>query len=119
MLDICGEVFRVKKPQEKIISQETKLLVSDRETMSFGKEFNEMRKKTNLSICSDIRKYELDKLKDAIDSVGSWRKAKDGIKNSTNWIPKLKDKTGIVKFNRDEIVEIATEFYENLYSSIE
>ena len=119
------DIIRKKKPQDKIISEKTKELIIEREKLlklkhndkSYEKEFKKMRNNVNKMIQKDIRKHELNELQYAIDNNKTWKKIKNGIYKSTNWIPKLKNKNGEMKFMRDEILEIATNFYEELYSS--
>lgn len=74
--------FRKKKPQEKILSEETKLIIDEREKPlilknqdpSLEDKFKKTRKETNTKIRQDLRMNELSKLKNAIDKGKSWKK---------------------------------------------
>lgn len=47
----------------------------------------------------------------------SLRNARNGMCPTKTWIPQLIDKDGVVKVNREDVLEVAASFYENLFTS--
>lgn len=64
----------------------------------------------------DVYKNEIDQLQNAIENGKSLKNARTGSSTGKTWIPQLIDKNGVVKVNREEVLEAAA-FYEVLYTS--
>jgi Reverse transcriptase (RNA-dependent DNA polymerase) len=121
-----SSVFQVKYCRQNVISDETKKEIEKREALRKEKhlsrdkneEFKNVRRKTKMMIQKDVRKSEVDEMKNAISSGTSWKNAKKGIeKGVKNWIPKLRDKNGQLQSDREKISEIVASFYEDLFES--
>lgn len=55
-----------------------------------------------------------------MESTGSTKRVQKEITNvKTTWISRIKKEDGTITTNREEIVDEATKFYENLYSNEE
>lgn len=121
----CAEPFRSKKQTDFVLSTVTKQEIETRETLKRKRNENErrenefkiQRKKVNRLIKRDVYRHEISQLQDAIENGKSLRNARNGITNSKTWIPQLIDKNGTVRTNREEVLEVAAKFYENLYKS--
>jgi hypothetical protein len=113
------------KKNVKIISDETKIEIDEREKLMRIRhlshhnenEFRDQRKKVHMMIRSDERKFITSEVDDAISNGRSFKHIKNGVFNNKSWIQKLKDKNGIIRHERTTVNEIATDFYESLYKS--
>ena len=65
----------------------------------------------------DIRKFNMDKIEEALSNSTSLKKVKLGLGLGKSEIFALKNSEGEVTRNRNEIIKIAEEFYTKLYSS--
>lgn len=110
------------------ISENTKKLIQKREELNkiLNKttiqkiEHTEIRKLTKKKIREDIVKYEDDIINKIMESTGSTKRVQKEITNvKTTWISRIKKEDGTITTNREEIVDEATKFYENLYSNEE
>ncbi|KAI5726940.1 hypothetical protein M8J76_011469 [Diaphorina citri] len=108
------------------ISATTRELIEKREKFNRIKnktaiekiEHSELRKLTKKKIREDIQKYEEDVISKIMEATGSTKKIKREISNvKASWIHKMKREDGTITTNREEILEEATKYYENLYKN--
>ena len=78
-------------------------------------ELVELYKLTKKEIRNDIKAYNHQKIKDIIEDNGSTKKMRRDLKEERRFMANLKDNKGKMRVNRDEIVEVVTKFYEDLY----
>jgi hypothetical protein len=120
-----SEMFRTKQPKRQILSHETKLEIQSREALkkirfessTMNAEFIAQRKKTNKLIRRDVYKHEVQQVEDAINNGTSLNNARNGASSNKSWIPQLRDEKGVVVSRRDDVLEVAAKFYENLFKS--
>ncbi|KAI5716805.1 hypothetical protein M8J76_012671 [Diaphorina citri] len=117
--------LKIKNNRSKKLSIETINLIERREELNRKRdktildkiEHCELRKLTKKKIKEDILKYENDVIQKILESTGSTKRIIKEISDVKKcWIQKLIDQEGVEKTNRTEIVEVATKFYEKLYS---
>ncbi|KAL1463850.1 hypothetical protein WDU94_015550 [Cyamophila willieti] len=89
-------------------------------TTSEKVEHCELRKLAKKKIKEDLHNHELQIINKFLESTGSTKRITKEISEvKKNWILKLANKQGIIKTERNEIAEIATLFYEELYNDID
>jgi Reverse transcriptase (RNA-dependent DNA polymerase) len=118
-----AECFRKPKTSQSVLSDETKKEIARREellklrhtNLIANEEFIEQRKKVFKMIREDERKYMTDEVETAIVQGSSLKRVKSGTFSSKSWIQKLRNENGNLRYERGEVNEIATKFYENLY----
>lgn len=117
---------RNEKQRRSIISEETKELIERRYnlqkkkclTCNEKKELKRLYKTTHKHIKKDYKKYRLDIIKKHISSTGSAKRAYRQLNKSKTWISRLQVAATLTKTQtRNEVVNAASEFYKNLYSS--
>lgn len=64
-----------------------------------------------------MRKYEQIIIQEIIEEIGSTRKVRKALAIGQNILSTIKDKNGKKNFDRNEIVNEATKFFENLYKN--
>jgi len=108
-------VLRAETKREIEIREE---LIKHRKTSQVDNlKFIEQRQKVFKMIRQDERDFLTKEIEIALSLGSSLKRAKNGTFVKKSWIQKLKDPHGVERFSRIEISEIATTFYENLYSS--
>ena len=80
-------------------------------------EFSKLQKSIRAGIREDIRKYDETLIEKAIERNSSRRSLKLQMSTGRKQIFKLLDEHGNVVTNRDEILNVTSRFYENLYKS--
>ncbi|KAI5749413.1 hypothetical protein M8J76_007135 [Diaphorina citri] len=121
-----------QKPMERIkskkLTQKTKDLIAKREELNRKRnkttteriEHAEIRKLVRREIRKDVREYEENIIKEIMETTGSTKSIKKELsQNSKYWIPRIEGKDKRIIHDREEIVEEATKFYEELYSDLE
>lgn len=125
-LQECCNLFTTKNNQQSIISHATREAIKKREDLrrrtnldpTLNDEFKRTRKIAHRLIKRDVHLNDLNELNNAIKNAKSLKKAREGINfKNKKWIPFLKDEKGIMKSSRNEVLEIATKFYEKLFQS--
>ncbi|XP_049267523.1 probable RNA-directed DNA polymerase from transposon BS [Rhipicephalus sanguineus] len=104
------------------LSQETKNLIKKRQAMKASNatdkiELAELSKLINRRKVADIRKYNMERIEHALKNGRSLKATKTKLCIGKNQMYALRDKDGKVTTNMDRIVEVAEEFYRDLYSS--
>lgn len=107
------------------MSSETQAELKTREELLQAKDqseanklaFTEQRRKVHKMIRRDERDFITRDVENAIERGTSLRHVKNGIFDKKSWIQRLTDETGRDRHHRSEVIEIATNFYEKLYSS--
>ncbi|KAK8777926.1 hypothetical protein V5799_020732 [Amblyomma americanum] len=111
----------VRKDTGKL-SQVTKDLIKKRQNMRASNptdriEVTELSKLINKRKVADIRKFNMERIEHAVKNGGSLKTVKRKLGLGKNHIYALRDKQGNVISNMDKIVNVAEEFYTDLYSS--
>ncbi|KAJ8732880.1 hypothetical protein PYW07_015479 [Mythimna separata] len=108
----------------KICSEETKQLLQKRKELIQIKEnkinrceIAEISKKINESIRKDKKQKRQNTLKKHIEKTGGIKKATKELNPKKDWLLKVKTKDGNCTYKRQEILKIATDYYQNLYQS--
>jgi hypothetical protein len=76
-----------------------------------------LEKSAKKMIRNDVYTHEVNQLELAISNNSKWKHMKNGIECGRKLIIKLKDKNGQTHQDGEKILEIASDFYEKLYSS--
>ncbi|KAI5717819.1 hypothetical protein M8J77_011797 [Diaphorina citri] len=114
------------RKRSKKLSQATVDLIEKRETLNrkINKnlqdkiELTEIRKLVRKKIKEDINKYEDETIKEILETSGSTKAIKKELTTTKKgWINNLINKQGKIETHREGIMNIATDFYEELYKS--
>lgn len=79
----------------------------------------ELNKHTKREICKDIHTYNRNRIMSVLEDTGSTRLMNKQLFNRKKWILALNNPLNSQKTNREDIVNIATDFYAKLYSNEE
>ncbi len=123
--DVTRE-FGVKRKEEKTcdkLSKETLDLIRRKNNLWRKKnkklkekiELTEIQKVVKRRVRQDLRKAEESKIQEILEENWSIKKVKKELSAGKNIIMKMKDQEGRISYNQEEIIEIVTKFYENLY----
>ena len=103
------------------LSKETLDLMSSRVEKN-GKrnsvEYRNLTKIINKAMRSDLRKYNVQLAQNAIEANCNMKVLRSKLMNAKKEIFKLRDKDGTIQSDRNTILNIAKEFYEDLFSSV-
>lgn len=108
--------------KESKLSRETLDLIATRAELvkNGGRdsvEYRNLSKSINKARRSDERKYNVQLAQNIIEANCNMKVLRRKMTNAKKEIFKLRDKTGTIQTDRNAILNIATEFYENLFSS--
>ena len=78
-------------------------------------ELTELQKTIKREIRKDIRRYEEEKIMDIIDDSGSTKKLKKALNRGQYLITRMRNEKGESTGRREDILEVTTRYYENLY----
>lgn len=125
IIDDASVPFKSKRVRVDKLTSETRKKIIERENLRTIKthsvenyeKYIKTRKIANRMIRNDVYRFEIDRLMNLISNNNPWKFAKDGISTGRKLIIKMKDDKGVNHFKTDEIIEIASKYYENLYSS--
>lgn len=126
ILDEVIKDFSVMDNPKKInnkLSEETKSICEKRNRLAAKNgrtsrenvELVELRKLARKRVRSDLRKAEEGTVKEIIESSGSTKKMKKELNEFRGLIPKMRNERGIQVYGREEIIDVATNFYSKLY----
>jgi hypothetical protein len=121
----AGEIFQTKPNQRPVITPVTKELIRQREFLrrearrnpDMKLNYYAFRKDVKKKIRNDVRNFELLKIDEAIRNNKSLKTARDGINKERSTVHSLKDEKGVLQSESSKINEIASNFYEKLFSS--
>ncbi len=113
---------QVTKTDEKLTT-ETKELITKRNKLARKSnknsrdkiELSELSKLTKKKIRTDILNFIKNKISEIIESTWSTKKAKKTINNNKNLIIKIQNEEGELEYSRTGLVQLATNFYRDLY----
>lgn len=110
--------------KESKLSKETLDLIENRVRLIKNGErdsvdYRNITKVINKAIRSDLRKYNVKLAQDTIEANCNMRVLRTKLMNAKKEIFNLRDKTGAIQSDRNAILNIAKEFYENLYTSVQ
>ncbi|KAJ0180583.1 hypothetical protein K1T71_003987 [Dendrolimus kikuchii] len=119
---INNEITKSNSSIKKEITPETLKLINRRKEMLHNrtknhKEIIKISKEINVKIRKDRKLKRKETIKTHIEKTGGIKKALKELTNKKDWMTSLKDKTGKITRKRMEILQIATDYYKNLYSS--
>ena len=109
--------------KESKLSRETLALIANRvELIKEGKrdsvEYRDLTKIINKAMRSDLRKYNVQLAQNTIEANCNMKVLRSKLTSAKKEIFKLRDKTGTIQTDRNVILNIAKEFYEDLFSSV-
>ncbi|XP_037028796.1 uncharacterized protein LOC119069032 [Bradysia coprophila] len=109
--------------KESKLSRETLDLIACRvQLIKDGKrdsiEYQDLTKIINKAVKSDLRKYNVQLAQNTIEANCNMKVLRSKMTNAKKEIFKLRDKTGTIQTDRNAILNIAKEFYEDLFSSV-
>lgn len=115
----CSSVESV----DTIFSRNTEALIErrhemDREGMRGTEAYRDLNRLINRKCRADRRRYNVEQTAKIIEENRSMKVLRSKLAESKNIIFKLRDKRGVVKSNRAELLTIAEEFYKDLFTSI-
>lgn len=115
---------RAKEKKRDILSLKTKELIQKRkELLTKTKDKETLREITQISkeiskhIRKDKEKGKFDRINYHVARTGGIKKALKELQESKTWVPKIKNNDKKQLTNRKSILETATSFYRDLYSS--
>ncbi|XP_050680147.1 uncharacterized protein LOC126976047 [Leptidea sinapis] len=97
--------------------EERNHLIKARDTQDRRKHLTKISKEIKDSIRKDKKKSRMEIIEAYISKTGGVKKAYKELKNSNDWIVKMKDDTGKWNHRRTDILGIATSYYKKLYKS--
>ena len=103
------------------LSKETLDLMSSRVEKNEKRdsvEYRNLAKLINKAMRSDLRKYNVQLAQNAIEANCNMKVLRSKLMNAKKEIFKLRDKNGTIQSDRNKILNIAEEFYEDLFSSV-
>ena len=106
---------KLSKATNDLISKRTEIRGKIKLSVLEPIELTELNKIIKRKIREDVRNFEVELAEEIIENTWSTRKAKKALANSTKILPRIKSKAGKVTSNREEINEIASNFYRSLY----
>lgn len=120
----ASELEADKEKQKSKFSEETPQLIKDRTSLGRKKnktarekiQLAELRKLVKKYIRKDIKHYEEEIIINTINENISTKKMRKNLSPDTHWIPKLQSRNKI-ECERTNILETATKYYSELYSS--
>ncbi|CAG5046281.1 unnamed protein product [Parnassius apollo] len=92
-------------------------LISTKDTHDRRKKLTEISKQIKDSIRKDRKLNRMETIKTFISKTGGIKKAYRELRNSKNWIVKMKNDSGKWNHRRTGILDIATSYYKRLYES--
>lgn len=81
-------------------------------------EYKDLTKTINKNMRSDLRKYNVKLAQETIEMNCNMRVLRSKLTNARKQIFKLRDKTGTIQSDQNKILDIAKQFYEDLYKSV-
>lgn len=90
-------------------------LISTKRTDNNRKEIAKVSKEIKENIRKDRRQRRMETIERHIRQTGGIKKAYKELTNKKEWIVKMKNSSGIKKIGRKEILNIATDYYTELY----
>ncbi|GBP74987.1 LINE-1 retrotransposable element ORF2 protein [Eumeta japonica] len=113
------------KPRKKIqttgyqkttnLLEQRSALISAKMTDNNRKEITKISKEIKENIRKDRRQRRMETIERHIRQTGGIKKAYKELTNKKEWIVKMKNSNGIKKIGRKEILNIATDYYTELY----
>lgn len=109
-----------RKTKDEKISQDTKELMRARHELKNKYEENyaqlrELNKQISKAVRRDVRRFNSDNINKTIQENKGLKVLKKKLSQGKKDIYKLRDKQGIVRTNREEILKIVESFYAELY----
>lgn len=121
---LIKEIPTQKMERKNSLSAETRQLLEERRILFKEKRSKETKnrianisKKINKNITKDKRKHRQRTLETYIEKSGALKKAFKELQNKTEWTANLKTKRNKKLTRRPDILQEATNFYEELYAS--
>jgi hypothetical protein len=123
IMSFMGSKCKSVQTKESKLSRETLDLIARRvELIKDGKrdsvEYRNLTKSINKAMRSDLRKYNVQLAQNIIEANCNMKVLRSKLTNAKKEIFKLRDKTGTIQTDRNAILNIAKEFYEDLFSSV-
>src|ERR1700744_526935 len=114
---------KASRVNESKLSEETLELIADRlKLIKDGKrdsiEYRNIIKIINKKMRSDLRKYNVQLAENIIEANCNMKVLRSKLMTAKKEIFKLRDKTGTIQSDRSKILNIAKDFYEDLYTSV-
>lgn len=116
--------FKTISEKRDRIGPEARNLIIQRQNLLMDKK-NNRKEITSISkqINESIRKYRhktrTDRIQNCIEKTGGVKKAMKELKEEKSWIPSIQDKNKKQTSKRLHIMDVATQFYRNLYNGDE
>lgn len=117
------KIARKENKRQYIITKEVEDLINERHLLK--KKINKTREEKNKlsklyrtinkKIAENTKNYKLDILKKLLEKSGAVKKANKKLNPSKMVMSQLKSPSGVTVTNRDNIIEIVTQYYKNLY----
>ena len=79
-------------------------------------ELTEIHKSIRKEVRKDILSYENEVTREIIEETWSARKVKKALARGFKVINKLKDEKGIIRYGKNEVLSIGTNYYKKLYT---
>lgn len=111
------------EPKKWLTTNTTKLLelrnhlISTKDTQKRRKHLTEISKQIKESIRKDRKQNRMETIEKFISKTGGIKKAYRELRNSKDWIVKMKNDSGKWKHRRTDIMDIATSYYKRLYEN--
>lgn len=100
-----------------IIQERSKLHKKENKSNEEKIMYTEICKIAKRSIKNDLRIYKENIIEEELQNTISTKRIQKKLQNHSKWIPTLQDKENKTHSNREDLVNAATKFYQDLYSS--
>ncbi|CAK1594060.1 unnamed protein product [Parnassius mnemosyne] len=101
---------------KELIRSRADLICNPEKTKTIRKDIPNLSNKIKTHIRKDRQRYRLEQLEKCIQRTGGTKKAAKLLLEKRDWIPNLINKSHKCEKRRLEIISIATQFFEELYS---
>ncbi|KAJ6637420.1 hypothetical protein Bhyg_10150 [Pseudolycoriella hygida] len=108
--------------QSKFSDKTIDLIAKRREMLNDGKrdtdEYRQINKTINKEMKADLRRFNVLLATNTIETNKNMKVLRKKMRDSKTQIFKLKDKDGVMQTDRQKILNVVKEFYEQLYKSV-
>jgi hypothetical protein len=108
---------KLSEKTKEIIGKRNEMILKSNKTITERIETTELRKTVAKLIKQDIKEYNEKMTREILDKSWSIKKVKKSLCTGQYLMNSLINKDGTREFRRDEMVQIATDFYKCLYES--
>jgi len=106
---------KLSKATLDLIADRLEMIKSDKRDTA---EFRDISKAINKKMKNDLRQFNVRMAASAIEANGNMKVLRMKLSNGSKQIFKLRDRAGVIQTDQNKILDIAQEFYKDLFRSI-